>query len=71
VFDLRAHVIVDRSDLIFDCFDAVLRAENPFNKPELMRSPHRLPAEFYLNDAFLNMEWTMDGLVLSEFQYLG
>lgn len=59
------------SDLIFDCFDAVLRADNPLSRPELMRSPHRLPAEFYLNDAFLNIEWTMDGLVLSEFQYLG
>lgn len=37
------------SDFVFNCYDEVLREENPLSDPNVMRSPNRLPAEFYEN----------------------
>lgn len=44
------------SDLAYNCYDAVMRHNNPLNDPDLMRAPSRLPAEFFLNPRFVTVD---------------
>jgi hypothetical protein len=42
-------------DFVFDVFDRILRERNPLNLPELMRSPARVPAEFFVNPRLVDV----------------
>lgn len=49
------------SDLVYNCYDGVFGRKNPMNRPDLMRAPHRLPVELFLNPRFLTVNLSSNG----------